>query len=212
MGVVASIVGLFLGLLLAKGLFKLFDAVGFTLPNSGLVFEPRAAVIALTAGILVTLLASVYPGLRATTVPPIAAVREGAVLPGEPLDRVRGHTPGHRRDRGRRRDRRRGHHDDAGERPRQRPARRRRVDPDALRMRPLPVADDGCARLDGARIRRAPLRPVRAGPRDDERAPVDGGRGAPRLLRRRTRVDAADSPSDRPRVAASRAGPSSSCR
>jgi putative ABC transport system permease protein len=89
-GVVASIVGLFLGLLLAKGLFKLFDAVGFTLPNSGLVFEPRAAVIALTAGILVTLLASVYPGLRATTVPPIAAVREGAVLPGEPLDRVRG--------------------------------------------------------------------------------------------------------------------------
>ena len=89
-GVVASIVGLFLGLLLAEGLFGLFDAVGFTLPNAGLVFEPRAVVIALTAGILVTLLASVYPGLRATTVPPIAAVREGAVLPGEPLDRVRG--------------------------------------------------------------------------------------------------------------------------
>jgi ABC-type antimicrobial peptide transport system permease subunit len=89
-GVVASIVGLFLGLLLAKGLFKLFDAVGFTLPNSGLVFEPRAAVIALTVGVLVTLLASIYPGIRATTVPPIAAVREGAVLPGEPLDRIRG--------------------------------------------------------------------------------------------------------------------------
>ncbi len=88
-GVVASIVGLFLGLLLAKGLFGLFDAVGFTLPNSGLVFEPRAVAVALTAGVLVTLLASVYPGLRATTVPPIAAVREGAVLPGEPLDRIR---------------------------------------------------------------------------------------------------------------------------
>ncbi len=89
-GVLASIVGLFLGFLLAKGLFKLFDVVGFTLPNSGLVFEPRAAVIALAAGILVTLLASVYPGLRATTVPPIAAVREGAVLLDEPLDRIRG--------------------------------------------------------------------------------------------------------------------------
>ncbi len=89
-GVLASVVGLFLGFLLAKGLFKLFDTVGFTLPNSGLVFEPRAAVIALAVGILVTLLASVYPGLRATTVPPIAAVREGAQLPGEPLDRVRG--------------------------------------------------------------------------------------------------------------------------
>ena len=89
-GVVASVVGLFLGLLLAKGLFELFDAVGFTLPNTGLVFEPRTIVVALAAGILVTLLASVYPGFRATTVPPIAAVREGAVLPGEPLDRIRG--------------------------------------------------------------------------------------------------------------------------
>jgi len=53
------------------------------------VFEPRTVIIALAAGILVTLLASVYPAFRATTVPPIAAVREGAVLPGEPLDRVR---------------------------------------------------------------------------------------------------------------------------
>ena len=88
-GTVASIVGLFLGLLLAKGLFQLFDAVGFTLPNTGLVFEPRTIVVALAAGILVTLLASVYPGFRATMVPPIAAVQEGATLPGEPLDRVR---------------------------------------------------------------------------------------------------------------------------
>ncbi len=88
-GTLASVVGLFLGLVLAKGLFRLFDAVGFTLPNSGLVFEPRTIVVALAAGILVTLLASVYPGFRATMVPPIAAVREGASLPGEPLDRVR---------------------------------------------------------------------------------------------------------------------------
>ena len=35
-GALASIIGLFLGLALAKGLFSLFDAVGFTLPNSGL--------------------------------------------------------------------------------------------------------------------------------------------------------------------------------
>jgi putative ABC transport system permease protein len=88
-GVVASVIGLFVGLLLAKGLFELFDAFGFTLPNTGLVFEPRTVIVALAAGILVTLLASVYPAFRATTVPPIAAVREGAVLPGEPLDRVR---------------------------------------------------------------------------------------------------------------------------
>ena len=93
-GVLASVVGLLLGFLLAKGLFQLFDLVGFTLPNSGLVFEARAALIAVAAGVLVTLLASVYPALRATMVPPIAAVREGAQLPDEPLDRIRGQLRG----------------------------------------------------------------------------------------------------------------------
>jgi putative ABC transport system permease protein len=80
-GVVASVVGLFLGLLLAEGLFWLFEAVGFTLPNTGLVFLPRTAVVALLAGVLVTVFASLRPALRATRVPPIAAVREGATLP-----------------------------------------------------------------------------------------------------------------------------------
>ena len=37
MGTLASIVGIFVGLGLGVGLFKLFDAVGFTLPNNGLV-------------------------------------------------------------------------------------------------------------------------------------------------------------------------------
>jgi len=88
-GAIASAVGLVLGLLLAKGLFRLFDVVGFTLPNSGLLLQSRTIVVALLVGILVTLLASIYPALRATMVPPIAAVREGASLPGEPLDRLR---------------------------------------------------------------------------------------------------------------------------
>ena len=80
-GVIASLIGLFLGLLLAKGLFSLFDAVGFTLPNSGLTFLPRTIIVALVVGIVVTLLASLRPAMRATRVPPIAAVREGATLP-----------------------------------------------------------------------------------------------------------------------------------
>ena len=89
-GVVASLVGLFLGLGLAKGLFKLFDVAGLTLPNNGLTLETRTIVVSLALGILVTLLASIYPALRATMVPPIAAVREGATLPSEPLDAIRG--------------------------------------------------------------------------------------------------------------------------
>jgi len=89
-GVVASVIGLFLGLLLAKGLFSLFDAVGFTLPNTGLVFQTRAVVVALLAGILVTLGASLRPAIRATRVPPVAAVREGATLPPGRFARFRG--------------------------------------------------------------------------------------------------------------------------
>ena len=44
-GLVASIVGLLLGLGLAKGLFALFDAVGFTLPNSGLLFQGHTILV-----------------------------------------------------------------------------------------------------------------------------------------------------------------------
>jgi putative ABC transport system permease protein len=88
-GVIASVIGLFLGLGLAKILFWLFDAVGFTLPNTGLLFETRTIVVALLVGVLVTLLASLRPAIRATRVPPIAAVREGATLPESRFARFR---------------------------------------------------------------------------------------------------------------------------
>jgi putative ABC transport system permease protein len=87
--VLASVVGLFLGLGLAKGLFWLFDAVGFTLPNSGLIFETRTIIVALVVGIIVTVGASLRPAIRATRVPPIAAVREGAALPESRFARFR---------------------------------------------------------------------------------------------------------------------------
>jgi putative ABC transport system permease protein len=89
MGALASVVGLFLGLALAKGLFSLFDAVGFTLPNQGLSFETRTIVVSLLVGVVVTLLASLRPAVRATRVPPIAAVREGATLPESRFARYR---------------------------------------------------------------------------------------------------------------------------
>jgi putative ABC transport system permease protein len=80
-GLLASIIGLLVGLGLAKGLFALFNAVGFTLPNSGIVVRGRTIVVSLIVGVVVTILASLRPALRATRVEPIAAVREGATLP-----------------------------------------------------------------------------------------------------------------------------------
>ena len=81
MGFLASAAGLFLGLALAKFLFWLFEKVGFTLPNTGLLFKPRTVIVCLVVGTLVTMIASLRPARRATRVPPIAAVREGATLP-----------------------------------------------------------------------------------------------------------------------------------
>jgi putative ABC transport system permease protein len=80
-GTLASLVGLFLGFGLAKGLNSLFSALGFDLPSASTVFRTRTVVVSLLVGIVVTLFASLRPALRATRIAPIAAVREGATLP-----------------------------------------------------------------------------------------------------------------------------------
>jgi len=80
-GVFGSVVGLFLGLALAKGLNWLFVQIGIDLPTGSTVFATRTIVVALLVGTIVTLVASIRPARRATRVPPIAAVREGSVIP-----------------------------------------------------------------------------------------------------------------------------------
>ena len=80
-GLFASVVGLFLGLALAKGLNSLFVSFGINLPQASTVFATRTIIVSLAVGVAITVLAALRPALRATHVPPIAAVREGALLP-----------------------------------------------------------------------------------------------------------------------------------
>ena len=80
-GLLASLVGLGLGVLLAEGIDALFRSLGVDLPSADRVFATRTVVVALVVGVGITLLAGLFPAIRATRVPPIAAVREGAELP-----------------------------------------------------------------------------------------------------------------------------------
>ncbi|HXA55058.1 MAG TPA: FtsX-like permease family protein, partial [Solirubrobacteraceae bacterium] len=80
-GLLASVAGLFLGLGIAKGLNSLFVSFGIDLPQASTVFATRTVIVSLLVGVGVTVLAAARPALRATHVAPIAAVREGALLP-----------------------------------------------------------------------------------------------------------------------------------
>ena len=86
-GLLASIIGLFAGLGLAVGLNELFIALNLDLPQTETVFATRTIVVSLLVGTVITLIAGLSPALRATRVPPIAAVREGAKLPRSALSR-----------------------------------------------------------------------------------------------------------------------------
>ena len=74
-------IGLFVGVGLAAGLNALFKAINADLPTQGLVFAPRTVIVSLLIGVGVTVIAGLIPAVRATRIPPIAAVREGSELP-----------------------------------------------------------------------------------------------------------------------------------
>jgi putative ABC transport system permease protein len=87
LGVAGAVLGLLGGLVLAPALNELFKSFGAELPHSGTVVETRTIVVSLVVGIVVTLLAGLPAALRATRVPPLAAMREGVEIPPRPLTR-----------------------------------------------------------------------------------------------------------------------------
>ncbi len=76
LGSAASLLGIGLGVGVAKGLGILMDALGFALPSTSLQLEPRTIVVALVVGTLTTVLAALVPARRATKVLPVEALRE----------------------------------------------------------------------------------------------------------------------------------------
>ncbi len=74
LGLLGAFAGVALGLVLAPLLKALFVAVGVDLPSSGLVIKPRTIIVPLLVGSLTALLSSIIPAVRATRVPPMAAL------------------------------------------------------------------------------------------------------------------------------------------
>jgi putative ABC transport system permease protein len=79
-GLLSSILGLALGVLVAIGLQGLLAAFGFELPSQAPVILPRTIVVALVAGTVVTFVSALSPARRAARVPPVAAMRDTAII------------------------------------------------------------------------------------------------------------------------------------
>lgn len=86
-GLVGSTIGLALGFALALGITALFSTLGLDLTGTSLVFEPRTALVAYAVGIVVTVAAAWLPARRAGRIPPVAALRDDAVVAESSLHR-----------------------------------------------------------------------------------------------------------------------------
>jgi putative ABC transport system permease protein len=78
LGIVASAIGLGAGMLIASGLKAVLDGFGFEVPSGSLVLLPRTVLVAMIGGTGITALSAIAPAVRASRVPPIAAM-QGAV-------------------------------------------------------------------------------------------------------------------------------------
>ncbi|MFB6619696.1 ABC transporter permease [Streptomyces sp. NPDC056367] len=92
-GAVASAIGLACGVGLAVAMRSLMDSLGAKIPSGSLVVASSTVVTALVIGVLVTLVAAVFPAWRTGRIPPVAAMGS-AHLPATSKSLVRRNTIG----------------------------------------------------------------------------------------------------------------------
>jgi len=88
-GLAASVIGIFAGLLIAVALRALFKAVGIEIGATSLQLESRTIIVGLLVGIIATLVSGFVPARRATRIEPIAALRDAEASVGGKLRRRR---------------------------------------------------------------------------------------------------------------------------
>ena len=88
LGLVASAIGIILGVGMARGLTGLMDGFGFSLPTAGLQVQASTVAIGLVVGTVMTVVAAVAPARRATKVLPVEALRDAAPV-AERFSRLR---------------------------------------------------------------------------------------------------------------------------
>jgi putative ABC transport system permease protein len=78
-GVVASAVGLGVGVLMSFGLRALLSAVGLEVPSGPIVIAPSTVITAFVVGTAITVISALLPAVRSSRVRPIAALRDVAI-------------------------------------------------------------------------------------------------------------------------------------
>jgi putative ABC transport system permease protein len=88
-GALASAAGVLLGIVVARLLMSVVDSLGFSIPSGDVVVAPRTVVLAVAVGLVVTVGAALWPAIRASRIPPVAAIGD---LPEARVDTFRRRT------------------------------------------------------------------------------------------------------------------------